>query len=82
MATAAEQYGAEYRRGFRTALSMVLRGLLLVDADRADVGELIASLSHYEEQAKAWAAGADQFAAPPEWHPTAHDLGGDEGDEA
>lgn len=77
MSQATEIAGPEYRRGFRDALSAVLRGVLLVDADRVDVGEMIASLSRYEEQVKSWAV-SNEDAAPPEWHPTARELGGEE----
>ena len=77
MAQTTEGYGPEYRQGFRDALSAVLRGVLLVDADQVDVGEVIASLSRYEEQVKTWAA-SDEPAAPPAWHPTARELGGEE----
>ena len=75
-------HGAEderdYRTGYRAALGEVVRGLLGVEAERVEIGELIAALSRYEEAVDAWmAAGGD--AAPPGWRPTAEELRADEG---
>lgn len=65
----------DYRRGYRDALGMVVRGILGVEAEGIDLGELIAALSRYEEAVEAWRAAGDD-ASPPVWHPTAAELGG------
>ncbi len=65
--------GRDYRRGYRDALGMIMRGLLGVEADALDLGALVAALSGYEEQVEAWlaAVGDDD---PPAWGPTAEEL--------
>ena len=66
--------GREFRQGYRAALGEVVRGLLAVDAELVEVGELIAALSRYEEAVDAWLA-TDDATPPPAWHPTAGELG-------
>jgi hypothetical protein len=68
-----------YRRGYREALGMVMRGILGIEAEQLDIGELIASLSRYEEEVDAW-FGAGDGVAPPTWQPTADEVGADEGE--
>jgi hypothetical protein len=76
MAAPEQHQQPDYRQGYRDALGMIMRGLLLVDADTVMLGDLIADLSRYEEQVDAWRQrGTD---APPAWHPTAQELGADE----
>jgi hypothetical protein len=72
-------FDATYRRGFRDGVAAIVRGLLLVEADEADVGALIGALSRYEQSLEAWLAGEldDAQGAPP-WQPTADDIGVDE----
>lgn len=69
-----------YRQGYREALGMVMRGVLGIEAERIDVGELIISLSRYEEEIEAW-LGTDDGGPPPAWQPTTDELGA-EGDES
>lgn len=70
-------YGHDYRQGYRDALGMIVRGLLNIEADQADIGELIAGLSRYEEEVDAWLAGVGTD--PPVWHPAIRELDADEG---
>lgn len=77
MSGQAMAHNREYRQGYREALGTIMRGLLHVEAERLDSGELIASLSRYEEEVDAWlASGAGE---PPAWQPTTAELGADEG---
>ncbi len=66
-----------YRHGYREALGMVMRGILGIEAERLDIGELIISLSQYEEEVEAWLS-ADDGVIPPTWQPTADEVGADE----
>jgi hypothetical protein len=66
-----------YRTGYRATLGEVVRGLLSVEAERIEIGELLAALSRYEEAVEAWMAAGDD-AAPPEWQPTVEELGADD----
>jgi hypothetical protein len=66
-----------YRHGYREALGMVMRGVLGIEAERLDIGELITSLSRYEEEVESWLS-ADDGVAPPPWQPTADEVGADE----
>lgn len=66
-----------YRHGYREALGMVMRGVLGIEAERLDIGELITSLSRYEEEVEAWLS-ADDGVAPPAWEPTADEVGVDD----
>lgn len=66
-----------YRHGYREALGMVMRGILGIEAERLDIGELIISLSQYEEEVEAWLS-ADDGVTPPTWQPTADEVGADE----
>jgi hypothetical protein len=68
--------GEDYRQGYRDALGMVVRGILGVDADTIDIGELIVALSRYEEAVEDWRAAGGEV-APPTWRPTAAELGGE-----
>jgi hypothetical protein len=77
MSGQAMAHGHDYRQGYRDALGMIVRGLLSVEADRVDIGELFADLSRYEEEVDAWLA--DGAADPPVWHPAFEVLGTDEG---
>ncbi len=67
-----------YRRGFRAGVGMIVRGLLLVEADQADIGALIGALSRYEQELDAWLEGGGQEAAPA-WRPTGDEIGSDGG---
>jgi hypothetical protein len=69
-------FSEDYRQGYRDALGMVVRGILGVEAERIEIGELIVALSRYEDEVAAWRA-AGGAAAPPTWQPTAAELGGD-----
>ena len=65
-----------FGRGFRQGVGMVVRGLLLVEADQVDVGALVGALSRYEQELEAWIeAGGGAAAAPPPWQPTDRELG-------
>ena len=69
----APEHGHDYRQGYREALRVFMRGLLGVEADLLEMDGLIADLSRYEEEVDLWLAGGD--ADPPEWRPTAEELG-------
>lgn len=66
-----------YQQGYREALGMVMRGVLGIEAERLDIGELITSLSRYEEEIEVW-LGANDGGAPPVWQPTTEELQADE----
>lgn len=68
-----------YGRGFRQGIGMVVRGLLLVEADQVDVGALVGALSRYEQDLEAWIAGGGGAteAELPAWRPTGRELGAD-----
>ena len=65
-----------YRRGVRAGVGMVVRGLLLVEADQADIGALIGALSRYEQELDAWLEGGGHETAPA-WRPTGDEIGSD-----
>lgn len=81
MAEARTEFGTEYRQGFRDGVGMIVRGLLLVDADELDAGALIGALSRYEEQLEAWRDGEDtgEPDPPPTWRPAAKEISVEEG---
>lgn len=72
-----EEHGTPYQRGFRHAVSEIVRGLLLVDADEFDAGALIGALTQYEQMLEQWLADETGETPPPPWRPTPHDLGVD-----
>ncbi len=65
-----------YGRGFRQGVGMVVRGLLLVEADQVDVGALVGALSRYEQELEELIeAGGGAEAELPSWQPTDRELG-------
>lgn len=77
MSNQAMAHGHDYRQGYRDALGMVVRGLLSIEAERVELGELFADLSRYEEAVDSWLSGGD--ADPPVWHPAIAESGADGG---
>ena len=71
------RYDPSYRRGFRAGVGMIVRGLLLVEADQADIGALIGALSRYEQELDAWLEGGGNETAPV-WHPAGDEIGADD----
>ncbi|MDP9374219.1 MAG: hypothetical protein M3Q65_17545 [Chloroflexota bacterium] len=72
--------GPGYGQGFRDGVGMIVRGLLLVEADQVDLGALIGALSRYEQELETWrdAGEGDAGTPAPPWRPTARDIGADE----
>lgn len=69
-----DSYDPSYRRGFRAGVGMIVRGLLLVETDQADIGALIGALSRYEQELDAWLEGGGNETAPA-WQPTGDEIG-------
>lgn len=76
---ARDERNPAYQRGFRRGVGMVVRGLLLVEADQVDVGALVGALSRYEQQLEVWIEAGDsaEGAELPVWQPTSQEIGAD-----